>query len=363
MAYGLKYTLSSDGLSYSVTGYFNITATDEVVIPSTYNDLPVTSIGDWAFGNCSSLTSIIIGNNVTSIGECAFKGCKSLKNVNIPNSVETIKGSAFHSCESLTSITIPDSVNYIGWYLFERCINLTSVTLSDSITRLSGHMFKDCVNLKSIIIPDSVTRIEDLAFSNCRSLETIALLRKKPPTLTSTNAIPSTTTIYVPQSAKEAYKAASNWAAFAGKIDSNNTYLSLIRFNKKNKEYIQEQIDNIYQARQGSLTSIPIANTFSTEIITIPCIPYNAFGEATDIETYCKNLLKWLCVNYPNKENITFIGQMQPNSIGFGMVHIYNTSELNNEGYPRYSSGMYIGLQTTLRLFGTMEYTFTYKEI
>jgi serine acetyltransferase len=94
------------------------------VIPSS-----VTSIGDYAFVGCNSLTNITIPSSVTSIGEGAFYFCNSLTNINIPSSVTSIGDSAFRDCNSLTSINIPSSVTSIGHCAFW-CENLTRVTLS-----------------------------------------------------------------------------------------------------------------------------------------------------------------------------------------------------------------------------------------
>jgi len=77
-----------------------------------------TSIGDWAFRNCSSLTSITIPSSVTSIGDEAFYDCSSLTSITIPDSVTSIGEHAFHHCSSLASITIPSSVTSIGGYAF-----------------------------------------------------------------------------------------------------------------------------------------------------------------------------------------------------------------------------------------------------
>ena len=82
----------------------------------------VTNIGDKAFFECKSLTSINIPDSVTSIGKSAFYRCKSLTSINIPNSVTSIGKSAFGECESLTSINIPDSVTSIGDGAFGECI-------------------------------------------------------------------------------------------------------------------------------------------------------------------------------------------------------------------------------------------------
>lgn len=207
MAYSLKYSYNSSSQSYSVSGYSNITTSDKVVIPSTHDDgtngsHPVTSIGENAFQNCSSLTSVTIGNNVTSIGRSAFINCRSLTSITIGNSVTSIKDYAFSDCSSLTSVTIGDSVTSIG----------------------------------------------NSVFYNCRSLKQLILFPSTPPTLVS-SAIPSTISkIYVQQSSKAAYQVATNWSGFAGKIAGDNIYLSFVRFNQKNKEHIDKKIDELRQS-------------------------------------------------------------------------------------------------------------------
>lgn len=85
-----------------------------VNIPDHIDDLPVTTIGNCAFYDCKSLTSIQIPNSVTIIGDNAFEYCKSLRNISISNSVTTIGDGAFDGCSSLTSIQIPNSVTTIG---------------------------------------------------------------------------------------------------------------------------------------------------------------------------------------------------------------------------------------------------------
>ena len=144
------------------------------IIPELIEGYPVTSIGDWAFSNCTSLTSIIIPNSVKSIGYYAFSSCESLESVNIPDSVTTIGGGAFSDCTSLTSITIPDSVTSIGIDAFYNCTSLTSITIPDSVTSIDA-AFRFCESLTSITIPDSVTSIGYSAFSSCKSLTSITI--------------------------------------------------------------------------------------------------------------------------------------------------------------------------------------------
>ena len=190
-----KYKDLTDG-TVEITGY---TGKDKTVnIPSTLAGKTVTSIGDYAFNDCSSLTSITIPNSVTSIGlyafsNCtsltsitipnsvttiwifAFSGCISLKSVTIPNSVTSIGGYAFSSCTSLTSITIPNSVAKTGIGVFYNCLSLASVTIPSGVTIISGETFKYCKGLTSITIPDSVTSIQSDAFEYCTSLESVTI--------------------------------------------------------------------------------------------------------------------------------------------------------------------------------------------
>ena len=171
---GLGFTLSDDGKSYSVTAIGTCTDT-KVVIPRTYSGKPVTSIGELAFSNCSSLTGVVIPSSVTSIGYAAFAGCSSLTSIVIPNSVTSMDRYAFSDCESLTGIVIPDSVTSIGNSAFRNCSSLTSVVIPDSVTSIGDKMFYNCSSLTSIVIPDSVTSIGNGAFWICSSLDSVVI--------------------------------------------------------------------------------------------------------------------------------------------------------------------------------------------
>ncbi len=160
--------------TWEITGYNN-SSTSELIIPAEYEEKAVTSIGDWAFEYCSSLTSISIPDSVTSIGDGAFYYCSSLTNVTFGSGVTSIGWYAFEGCSSFTSITIPDSVTSIGSFAFSGCSSLTSITIGNSVTSIGDDAFSGCRSLTSVTIPDSVTSIGDYAFSNCTSLTSITI--------------------------------------------------------------------------------------------------------------------------------------------------------------------------------------------
>ena len=227
----LTFELNSDGNSYSVKSC-NRSATGSLTIPSIYEGLPVTNIGDLAFIVCTGLTSIVIPDSVITIGTCLFQGCKGLKNVVIGSGVTiistqifdgcvnltsitmcgevtTIELWAFRDCESLTSINIPKSVTNIeGGASLPSCDGLTSITVESgntkyhsvgnciieteskkliagcktsviptdgSVTSIANYAFRGCTGLKSIEIPSSVTDLGFWTFTDCTNLKEIVI--------------------------------------------------------------------------------------------------------------------------------------------------------------------------------------------
>ena len=130
----------------------------------------ITSIGEYTFAYCSSLTDVTIGTGITSISSGAFEDCSGLTSIVIPDSVTEIGEYAFSSCSGLTGITIPDSVTTIGNNAFQNCSKLTSITIPDSVIRIGNSAFAYCSGLTSINIPNSVTSIASYAFYDCSGL-------------------------------------------------------------------------------------------------------------------------------------------------------------------------------------------------
>ena len=142
----------------------------DIVIPDSVN-----SIGNDAFWCCSSLRSVVISDSVTSIGGGAFLGCSDLADIVIPNSVTNIRDWAFFGCSSLSDIVIPDGVTSIGNRAFAYCKSLRSVVIPDSVTNIDAWAFSDCESLRSVVISDGVTSIGESAFSGCSSLSDIVI--------------------------------------------------------------------------------------------------------------------------------------------------------------------------------------------
>ena len=143
---------------------------ENFIIPNS-----VTSIGNSAFKNCSSLQSVTISDSVTSIGDWAFSDCSSLQSVTIPDSVTRIGNWVFLNCSSLQSVIIPDSVTSIGDLVFNGCSSLYSVTIPDSVTSIGNRAFEGCSSLQSVTIPNSVTSIGNDAFAWCSSLYSVTI--------------------------------------------------------------------------------------------------------------------------------------------------------------------------------------------
>ena len=177
---GIYYNISGNSVSVTSgdTGYQGAYQ-GAIVIPSQviYNGVnyKVTSIGDFAFGYCSNLTSVTIPNSVNIIEYGAFWQCSGISSINIPNSVTKIGSYTFYECSNLASIIIPNSVTELGKDAFMNCSGLKSVTISHSITSIETNTFYGCNNLVSINIPNSVTKIGDHSFAECSSLTSVTI--------------------------------------------------------------------------------------------------------------------------------------------------------------------------------------------
>lgn len=210
----------------TITKYTGTEST--VILPSTINSWPVTKIGEDAFQDNTTITSVTIPANVTEIGSNAFADCTNLTSVTyggdwsnltiqsgnpavedavnaqlfdfvftpdntavivrykgtaadvtIPSHykgkpVTMIDHAAFHD-SAVTSVTIPDSVTSIPDDAFAFCSQLTNISIPNSVTFIGFSAFNSCTSLKSITLPSSLSTIQSSAFYNCGNLETIRI--------------------------------------------------------------------------------------------------------------------------------------------------------------------------------------------
>ena len=209
----------------TITKYTGTEST--VILPSTINSWPVTKIGEDAFQDNTTITSVTIPANVTEIGSNAFAGCTNLTSVNyagdwsnltiqsgnpavqdaaneqlfdfdfilnntavivtryngtaadvtIPSRykgkpVTAIEHAAFFN-SAVTSVTIPDSVTSIDDNAFGFCSQLTNISIPNSVTYIGFSAFAHCTSLKSITLPSSLSFISGSLFSGCSQLTTI----------------------------------------------------------------------------------------------------------------------------------------------------------------------------------------------
>lgn len=203
-----------DGLTYTITdGEVTITDCDasltSIVIPDEIEGLPVTSIGDYAFMNCSKFTSVKIPDTVTSIGSFGFAYCSNLTSITLPKSLTTMGGNTFCST-NLSSIKIPESLSRVGSASFENCKNLkavyitdleawynidfldyranplfvakklylnnqllTNLVITEGTTSISNFAFAYCESITSVTIPKSITTIGNGAFEACTKLTSV----------------------------------------------------------------------------------------------------------------------------------------------------------------------------------------------
>ena len=164
----------------------------------------LTSIGGWAFGDCTRLQSVSLPS-VTSIGDYAFYYCKGLQSIILP-SVTSIGDGAFTNCTGLQSVSLP-SVTNIRVGSFFNCKSLQSISLP-SVTSIGINAFGDCIGLQSISLP-SVTSIGNDAFSGCSSLQSISFNWSTSETILTYKSrwgVPNDTVFSIPQGTKVLYE-------------------------------------------------------------------------------------------------------------------------------------------------------------
>ena len=226
----------------SSTGTLTISGTGDM------NDYVYASQAPWYY---LSIKKVVINNGVTSIGDYAFSECTELTSVTIPNSVTSIGNGAFGICTGLTSVTIPNSVTSIGEEAFQYCSGLTSVTIPNSVTSIGLGAFDGCTRLTSVTIPNSVTSIGDYAFDGCTGLTSMTVEATNPPSsadIVSNYNIP----LYVPAGSVDAYKAADEWKKFTNIQANPATGVNEAAAEKREVKKVIDRNGIIYIEKDGT---------------------------------------------------------------------------------------------------------------
>jgi hypothetical protein len=211
----------------------------------SFSGAGITSISNAAFYGCTGLSLTSLQEGITAIGERAFYGCTGLSLTSLPAGLTTIDNSAFRDCTNLAMTSLPAGITSIGNYAFMNCTKLALTSLPEGITAIGEMTFYNCAKLALTSLPAGVTTIGDAAFTDCKSLTRMTLpaglttigtnffrlcdnltlvtcLAETPPTVggnlfLNTHASLS---IKVPAASVDAYKAATNWSTFAGRISA-----------------------------------------------------------------------------------------------------------------------------------------------
>lgn len=184
------------------------------------------------YHNRTRIKRIIFGDKVSEIGDYCCYRCCALETVIVPNSVLSIGKSAFNSCNALKSITLPNNLMTIESGTFDACY-LLSLIIPDSVVTIESTAFQSCLSTFVFTIPKNVTKIGAYAFNGIDSILECHLKPVTPPVLDNKNtfngfARPNNDcTIYVPYSEDhsilETYKTATNWSAYASKMQEEPT--------------------------------------------------------------------------------------------------------------------------------------------
>ena len=210
----MGYDFEKDGIFYN---YLSSNTVEVTYMTTDYNSYSgVVNIPETVTYNGVTYT-------VTQIGNKAFYNCKSLTSVTMPNTIQIIGSYAFYHCDELTTVVIPNSVTTIGYAAFWLCLGLTEAVIPNSVTEVGGMAFRNCTAMTRVVIGENVASIGSTCFIYNPNITEVICLATTPPALndpasgsmtTFQTAVYSNAVLRVPYDSYNAYREDANWGKF-----------------------------------------------------------------------------------------------------------------------------------------------------
>ena len=170
--------LSNNGFGFYIINSNELMITEysgtekDLVIPESYNNYTVTTIGPSAFSDLD-IESVTLPDTITEIQGYAFQSCSNLKSVKLSSNLKTLGNNVFFLCSSLESVELPETIEDLGIFTFQGS-GVKSITIPEGkLTEIREYVFYQCPQLTEITIPATVTKIADNSISENKNAVTI----------------------------------------------------------------------------------------------------------------------------------------------------------------------------------------------
>lgn len=222
----MEFRLDPATDTYTLTYYTDTAGVKELIIPDTFNGVPVTAIGQLAIGSCDTLERIVVGGNIVSIDKWGITDCRYLRRIEVdeknehfvsldgvlytrdmetlvtyPNAhtavyaedgrllqkasysvapgTKAIGHSAFYKCYGLESVALPEGVETIEAAAFHKCEALTGINLPEGLRFIGKDAFHGCEGLTELTLPSTIREIETYAFYKCPNFTELRVRAKE----------------------------------------------------------------------------------------------------------------------------------------------------------------------------------------
>ena len=248
-----EYAIPSSVSEIIQEAFYNCRHLKTLVLP-----LRLKSVNGHHFSNCDSLYSISVDEKnpyLCSDGSALYNKDKSelvfvyhtVRKMSIPSSVTKIGDYAFYNCTNLSSLTLPSGVKEIGFSAFQGCKSLTSVTIPSGVKYISSFTFRDCESLRFINLPSDLKYIGEEAFEGCTGLTSIYAFMEKPCEIDETtfeNETIINATLYVPKGSLLDYWDDNQWKKFMNIEEFDVTSIGSLNTNVNDVQEVSRYSDN-----------------------------------------------------------------------------------------------------------------------